>query len=96
MTRYQVDSDAILSATSAARAAIGRLQGEVSSLTGQLTALQGSWQGSAATAFHTVLGEWTSTQQRIEQTLAALTEALGNAGVQYAEIEQANARLFMR
>ncbi len=96
MTRYQVDSDAILGATGAARASIGRLQGEVAALNGHLTALQGSWQGSAATAFQSLVGEWTATQQRVEQTLAALTEALGSAGQHYAEIEQANARLFAR
>jgi len=96
MTRYQVDSDAIISATGAARASIGRLQAEVASLSGQLGALQGSWQGSAATAFQGLVGEWTATQQRIEQTLAAITEALGSAGQHYAEIEQANARLFSR
>jgi 6 kDa early secretory antigenic target len=96
MTRFQVDSDAIFSATGAARASVGRLQGEVATLTGQLTALQGSWQGAAASAFQTLVGEWMATQQRIEQNLAAITEALGSAGHHYAEIEQANARLFLR
>jgi 6 kDa early secretory antigenic target len=96
MTRFQVDSDAILGATNSARASVGRLQGEVATLTGQLTALQGSWQGTAAAAFQALVSEWMTTQQRIEQNLAAITEALGSAGHHYAEIEHANARLFLR
>lgn len=96
MTRYQVDSEAVQSATDAVRASIARLQAEVSGLRGQLTNLQGSWTGQASTAFQSVVNEWTVTQQRVEENLAALNLALGHAGQQYAEIEAANARLFIR
>ena len=94
MTRYQVDSEAVISATSAVRSTIGRLQAEVAALNGQLTSLQGSWSGQAATAFSGVVAEWTSTQHRVEESLAAINQALTHAGQQYAEIEAANARLF--
>lgn len=96
MTRYQVDSEAVISATGAIRNSMGRIQAEVGGLYGQLTDLQGSWTGHAATAFHTVVGDWRATQQRVEENLAALNQALGQAGQQYAETEQANARLFSR
>ncbi|HEV7948256.1 MAG TPA: WXG100 family type VII secretion target [Glaciihabitans sp.] len=96
MTRYQVDSEAVLSATGSVRATIGRLQAEVSGLHGQLLNLQGSWSGHAASAFQSVVAEWTATQQRVEENLAAINQALTFAAQQYAEIESANARLFQR
>ncbi len=94
MTRYHVDSDAVLSATASVRASIGRIQAEVSGLHGQLVNLQGSWGGQAATAFQTIVADWKATQQRVEESLAAINGALAQAGQQYAEIEASNARLF--
>lgn len=94
MTRYQVDSDAVLSATGAVRTSISRIQGEVGALHAQLTNLQSSWTGEAATAFGSVVAEWKATQQRVEENLAAINQTLSQAAQQYAEIESANARLF--
>ena len=36
------------------------------------------------------------TQQHVEESLSGLSHALGAAGAQYAEAEQANARLCLR
>ena len=94
MTRYQVDSEAVISATGAVRSSITRIQSEVAGLHGQLTNLQSSWTGQAASAFTGVVTEWKTTQQRVEENLAAINQALTHAGQQYAEIEAANARLF--
>ncbi|MGY6497343.1 MAG: WXG100 family type VII secretion target [Microcella sp.] len=96
MTRYHVDADALLSATSTTTATIGRLQAECAGLTSQLSALQGSWSGNAATAFQALVAEWMATYSRLEQNLAALNHALGQAGRQYAEIEQQAASMFLR
>jgi len=96
MTSYQVDSEAVLGATNAVRTTIGRIQAEVGGLHGQLLSLQGSWSGQAANAFQSVVTEWKATQQRVEESLDAISRALGQAGQHYAEIEAANARLFTR
>lgn len=96
MTRYQVDSDAVLSATAATRGSIARLQSEAAALQANLTGLQSTWTGAAATAFHGLLSEWTSAYQRVEQALAAMNEALTHAGQGYAEVEQQASRMFMR
>jgi len=96
MTRYQVDSEAVLSATGAVRTSIGRIQSEVAGLHSQLTNLQASWTGQASTAFSGVVADWKVTQQRVEENLAAINQALTQAGQQYADIEAANARLFSR
>jgi WXG100 family type VII secretion target len=96
MTRYQVDSEAVVAANGTIRAAMGRIQGEVSGLLGQLTALQSSWTGQAAAGFQAVVGDWKATQARVDESLALISTALGQAGQQYAEVEAANARLFLR
>lgn len=96
MTTYRVDSEAVLSAMSAARASSGRIQAEVAGLHAQLTNLQGSWSGQAATAFQGVIADWRATQRRVEESLEGINQALGQAGRQYADIEEANVRLFSR
>ena len=96
MTRFEGDSEAVLGATTAVRASMGRIQAEVAGLHVQLTSLQGSWTGQAATAFQSVAAEWKGTQQRVEESLGAIGAALGQAGQQYADIESSNARLFLR
>jgi len=96
MTRYQVDSEAVISATGAVRAIISRIQAEVAGLDGQLAQLQGSWTGAAASAFTSAAADWRSTQQRVEENLGTLNLALTHAGQQYSETEANNARLFVR
>jgi len=96
MTRFHVDSEAVATATANVRATIGRLQGEVSAMRTQLVELQSSWSGSASSAFQGVVAEWTTTQAKVEESLAAIAAALAYAGQQYAEIEDSNARLFLR
>ncbi|MDO9590735.1 MAG: WXG100 family type VII secretion target, partial [Microcella sp.] len=79
-----------------ARGSIARFQTEAAGLHSNLSGLQATWSGAAATAFHSLLGEWTSAYQRVEQTLTAMNEALNHAGQGYAEVEQQAARMFMR
>ena len=78
------------------RGSISRIQAEVGAMHGQLVNLQSSWTGPAAAAFQSLATEWRSTQQRVEENLAAINQALGAAGQQYAEAEAANARMFAR
>jgi WXG100 family type VII secretion target len=94
MTRFTVDSDAVDSAAAAITATVSRLQGDVTSLHGQLDALQGVWTGAAAIAFQGVVQQWRTTQTSVEQVLASIDRALRVAGQQYVETELSNARLF--
>lgn len=96
MTRYHVDSEAVLHATQHAKATITRVQSDLQQLTANLQALQSSWSGQAATAFQSVLGEWRTTQHNVDAQLIAITEALGHAATHYIELEHANIRLFQR
>ena len=96
MTRYQIDSEAVVAATSSVQAAASRIQADVSGLHSQLLQLQGSWTGQASAAFQTVVADWTATQRRVEESLQLLNAGLAQAGQHYAEIELQNARLFTR
>ena len=96
MTRYQIDSEAVASATTAVQAAASRIQADVSGLHSQLLALQSSWTGQAAAAFQSVVADWTATQRRVEESLQLINGGLAQAGQHYAEIEMQNARLFVR
>lgn len=94
MASYQVDSEAVLGAHGAIQNTMSRIEAEAANLKSQLVNLQSSWSGPAAMAFQGIVGDWTATQQRVEQSLAAIGNALGQAGRQYAEVELANARMF--
>jgi early secretory antigenic target protein ESAT-6 len=96
MTRYQVDSEAVFAAAGAVRGTIGRIRAEVEAMHGQLGSLQGSWTGEAALAFQAVVADWNATQLRVEESLNTINLALGHAGQGYADVEAANARLFVR
>lgn len=93
---FQVDSEAVIARSAAANGTIERIRAETSSLHTQLTELQGSWSGAAASAFQALVTEWRAAAARHEENLGALSRALAQAGQQYADIEQANARLFAR
>lgn len=94
MTTYRVDSDQMIAATAAVRGSMSRIQSEVAGLLGQLTGLQGTWSGHASESFQGVVNQWRATQQQVEESLAAINEALGQAGQHYAEVELTNTRLF--
>ncbi|MFC6357042.1 WXG100 family type VII secretion target [Luethyella okanaganae] len=96
MTRYTVDSDEVLTTTTAVHGCIDRIRAETSGLTSLVANLQGSWTGQAASAFQAAASEWRAVQQQLEESLCALNRSLGAAGQHYADIEQANANLFAR
>jgi len=94
--RFSVDGEAVLAASATATATIPRVQADVAALLASLTALENSWGGTAATAFQSVVAEWRATQQRVDEVLLSITQALAAAGRQYLDVEHANARMFAR
>lgn len=94
--RYEVDSAQVSQAAAAAGRSVAAVRAEVGALLRHLTELQDGWRGGAASAFGGVLAEWTTTQQRVEQSLDQITAALGTAAQTYADAEQHASRLFGR
>ncbi|HWH25180.1 MAG TPA: WXG100 family type VII secretion target [Pseudolysinimonas sp.] len=95
MTRYQVDSEAVVAATAGAQATMSRIEGEVAGLLSQLVNLESSWTGQAAASFQSAVGDWRATQQRVHESMGLINRALAQAGQTYAETEAGNARLFL-
>jgi WXG100 family type VII secretion target len=96
MTIFEVNSEAITTASAGVRASIGTIATEVATMNGRLAELQASWRGSAASAFHASMDQWRGTQRQLEQALEAINQALASAGQTYAEVEQQNTALFAR
>ncbi len=94
MPVFHVDSDAVSNASAQAHNSIARIQSEVIALHTQLSNLQGSWSGAAATAFQAVVSEWRTTAARVDESLNSINHALAVAAQQYMDIEQATARMF--
>jgi WXG100 family type VII secretion target len=96
MATYQVDSEQVLRAAQATHTTIARLHSEVATLNAHLQSLSSCWTGPAATSFSAVHTQWHTTQLRVEENLASLSQALGSAGRHYQEMEAANQALFSR
>lgn len=95
MAYFSVDSEQVFAANTHIQSTIGRLQQEISTLHGQLVALDGTWQGSAATSFQELMLRWKSSADSLEQNLGQIGQALSIAAQQYSDIEAANQRLFL-
>lgn len=92
--RYNVDSERVQAASAAVSRSVGAIRSEVAIMMRNLTDLQASWQGSAATAFSGVASQWQGAQAQVEQALAAIQQALAAAATTYSDAELQAARLF--
>jgi early secretory antigenic target protein ESAT-6 len=95
MTIFHVDTETLARKSTEVQGTIGRLQAEVNSMHGGLSELEGLWTGQAASNFHQLIADWRATQAKVEESLAAINEALARASQHYAEAELNNARMFM-
>jgi WXG100 family type VII secretion target len=96
MSRYEVDSDLVAGASAAVQSSAGRLSGEVDSMMRHLLDLQSTWKGQAASSFQHIVTDWRATQERVRTSLEEIQRALATAGQQYAQAEEAAARMFTR
>jgi early secretory antigenic target protein ESAT-6 len=96
MSVYTVDTEAVFAANGATRATMERLRSESQALKAQLTQLQSSWTGAAATAFQGCNDQWSAAQLHVEQVLDSIGTALGAAATQYSDADQYSANLFRR
>lgn len=94
MTVFTVDTEAVQSAHTSARATMERLQAESTTLMAQLTQLQSSWVGSASNAFQGCAEQWRGAALHVEQVLESIGTSLGSAATQYADADQFSASLF--
>lgn len=94
MARIQIDVQELFAKASNVQSTADRIQSEVNTMDAALRQLQDSWVGQAASNFQSVVTEWRATQQRVEDSLRSIREAMQHAGQQYESTEQANAAMF--
>lgn len=94
MPQYAVDSEQIQSSAAAVSGSISQIRNAVSGMYANLNALQGVWQGGAATQFNAVSQQWHAAQQQMEQSLEAIQNALSQASLLYSDAEAQASRLF--
>lgn len=94
MSFFEVDSDRVISTAGAANRSVETLSAETDALMSQLNSLADSWKGGAAQNFQSVAKEWEGVQRRVHESLGKIRDALQAAGTQYADVENANMRMF--
>jgi early secretory antigenic target protein ESAT-6 len=93
-SQFQVDTERITAAAGTVQRISADIDGQVTRMMGELTALQDAWRGEASGRFHAVAQEWRGTQAKVRESLDLIARTLGQAGRQYAAAEQQNAALF--
>ena len=96
MSRFEVDSAQVSTASTAVRGSVGTISAEVDRMMRNLLDLQGSWKGQAASQCQVVVEDWRGPQERVKASLEQISTALAAAATTYADAEQANARMFTR
>lgn len=96
MSRFEVDSAQVSAASAAVNGSVASISAEVDRMMRNLLALQGSWKGQAAGQFQVLIEDWRGTQERVRASLEQISGALATAATTYADVEQANARMFTR
>ncbi|WP_431711182.1 WXG100 family type VII secretion target [Glutamicibacter uratoxydans] len=94
MSTFSTDTGDMQVKAQAVMGTIDRLRGEVTAMATNLSQLEGTWQGTAASSFHAIMAEWRSTHVRIEESLSSIATALQHASAQYEEVENVNASMF--
>jgi len=96
MSRYEVDSAQVAQAAVAVQGSAQQITTQVDGMMRHLLELQSSWRGQASSSFQHVITDWRATQERVRTSLEEIQRALTLASQQYAQAEDAAARMFAR
>ncbi|TCD53622.1 WXG100 family type VII secretion target [Alloscardovia theropitheci] len=96
MPQYHVDSERISNASIAINNTADQIRSAVTVMYSQLSELEGSWQGTSANQFSTVITDWRNAQNSIENSLQSIQQALSQAAVLYSDAETQAGQLFMQ
>lgn len=86
-SKYTVDSDQIAQHGLDVGTIAGQIQTSMNLMDRKLTALQGTWTGAAAAQYAILHGDWQRAQKKMQDSLADIGRALGNASRAYASTE---------
>ncbi|MFE4197985.1 WXG100 family type VII secretion target [Paenarthrobacter sp. NPDC056912] len=94
MSVISVDTELLQLKSANVKATVDRISTDVQTMRRGLEELQGTWKGSAATNFQSLVLEWSLTQSKVEASLASINLALSSAATSYSEVEQGNTQRF--
>lgn len=94
MTVFHVDAEQVAAAAIAANQTADAIRSSVAAMLAELTGLEASWGGTAATSFQEVINQWQATQVQVEAALESVGTALRQASSTYGEAEAAATSLF--
>lgn len=94
MTTFTTDTQLLRAKSANVLATAERLRSEVATMHAGLQELQGAWTGGASANFHQLVAQWRAAQERMEESLTGISQALGTASNHYEEAERANLGLF--
>jgi WXG100 family type VII secretion target len=71
-------------------------QGHINTLRNQLEQLRGTWEGAAATAFHSLVERFNNASNKVLQDLQTISESLDNSAKQYGHQEEESKSTFTK
>jgi WXG100 family type VII secretion target len=94
MSEILVTFSAIAGAQGDVNTAAARLNGQLGDLKAYLAPMVATWTGAAAENYNAKQRQWDEAAQALNEILAQIGRALGNAGDDFQSAEASNARMW--
>ncbi|MCP2165808.1 WXG100 family type VII secretion target [Goodfellowiella coeruleoviolacea] len=88
MAGYATGSDVMLQAAKDIDNVNQETNGILTSLSGQLSSLEGAWVGSAATAFHQLMERFNDDARKLSEALQSISEQMQGSAQTYIQQEE--------
>jgi len=90
----QVTPDSVQAAGRQIQMISSQIEDLINQLRATATNTQSEWKGSASSAFEGAMSDWNVAANKIHQAATSIGAATQTAGVNYADTESANTRMF--
>ena len=87
---FGTSTDVMQSAANSVDQVSQEISQTLNSLKNQLEPLAGGWKGAAASAFNTLMTQWSDDANKLTQALAEISQALSGSTKNYNAAEEAN------
>lgn len=87
MVRLAAQTEDIHSKAQTVQQEVADLEARLAKLTGAMSELHGTWQGSAASSFQELYSGWSNQAKSMRQTLESIGRSLNSAGSDYEHLE---------
>lgn len=94
MSGFRVTPEQLQALSSRVAAGSAGIEGELRTLGAAVAPLGSDWAGLAQARFQALWAEWQRSAEGLHQALTGISQLMGQAGMAYAEAEQAVAASF--